>query len=178
MAQTKASKAKRSKAPKPKSTKRKNNRKPKTVQSRATRASTRSKLASRNGRSKASPAKAVSHAVGSAGKVAGQKTGQAASKAKIPLLAGGAALAGAVGGVVIGANRSGGKVLGVNLPQPKRVRIRSKDLAKAAKEVGRFGENVGDLTAELQRAREGLADGNAKQNSPIEVLLKGLTNRR
>jgi hypothetical protein len=100
------------------------------------------------------------------------------SKARIPLLAGGAALAGTVGGVVLGATRSGGKVLGVKLPEPKRVKIRSKDLAKAAKEVGRFGENVGDLTTELRRAREGLANGNGGHNSPIEVLLKGLTHRR
>ena len=65
-------------------------------------------------------------------------------------------------------------MLGVKLPEPKRVKIRSKDLAKAAKEVGRFGENVGDLTTELRRAREGLANGNGGHNSPIEVLLKGL----
>ena len=44
--------------------------------------------------------------------------------------------------------------------------------------MGRFGENVGDLTTELRRAREGLANGNAKHDSPVEVLLKGLTRRR
>jgi hypothetical protein len=99
----------------------------------------------------------------------------AASKAKIPLLAGGAALAGTVGGVVIGATRSGGKVLGITLPHPRRVQIRSKDFAKAAKEVGRFGDNVGELTTELRRAREGL--GNSTHSSPVEVLLRGLTNR-
>jgi hypothetical protein len=120
----------------------------------------------------------MGEAVGNAGKDAGHATAQAASKARIPLLAGGAALAGTVGGVVFGATRPGGKVLGVKLPESKRVKIRSKDLAKAAKEVGRFGENMGDLTMELRRAREGLANGDAKHNSPIEVLLKGLTRRR
>jgi hypothetical protein len=124
------------------------------------------------------PSKALGQAVGNAGKDAGHATGQAVRKARIPLLAGGAALAGTVGGVVLGATRSGGKVLGVKLPEPKRVKIRSKDLAKAAKEVGRFGENVGDLTTELRRAREGLANGNGGHNSPIEVLLRGLTHRR
>jgi hypothetical protein len=119
-------------------------------------------------------AKAVRDVVSSAGKEAGQ----AASKARGPLLAGGAALVGTVGGVVIGATHSGDKMLGVSLPKPKRVKIRSKDLTKAAKEVGRFGENVGELTAELKRAREGLAGGNGEQNSPIEILLKGLTARR
>jgi hypothetical protein len=100
-------------------------------------------------------------------------------KATIPLVAGGAALAGTVGGVLIGASRSGSKVLGVSLPQPKRVQFKvdSGDLAKAAKQVGRFGENVGELTAELKRARQGLA-GDNKHSSPIEVLLRGLTARR
>ena len=100
------------------------------------------------------------------------------SKAKLPLLAGGVALAGTVGGVVLGATRSGGKVLGVRLPQSKRARVRSTDFAKAAKEVGRFGESVGDLTMELRKAREGLANGTGKHDSPIETLLKGLTNSR
>jgi hypothetical protein len=118
-------------------------------------------------------AKAVRDAVGSAGKEAGH----AVSKAKIPLLAGGAAVAGTVGGLVLGASRSGDKVLGVKLPKSKRVKLRSRDLSKAAKEVGRFGENVGDLTTELRRAREGLASGDGKQSSPIEVLLSSLTSR-
>lgn len=119
-------------------------------------------------------AKAVRDAVGSAGKEAGH----AVSKAKLPLLAGGAAVAGTVGGLVLGASRSGDKVLGVKLPKSKRVKLRSRDFSKAAKEVGRFGENVGELTTELRRAREGLASGDGKQSSPIEVLLSSLTSRR
>jgi hypothetical protein len=118
-------------------------------------------------------AKAVRDAVGSAGKEAGHAVG----KAKIPLLAGGAAVAGTVGGLVLGASRSGDKVLGIKLPKSKRVRLRSRDFSKAAKEVGRFGENVGELTTELRRAREGLASGDGKQSSPIEVLLSSLTSR-
>jgi hypothetical protein len=118
-------------------------------------------------------AKAVRDAVGSAGKEAGH----AVSKAKIPLLAGGAAVAGTVGGLVLGASRSGDKVLGIKLPKSKRVKLRSRDFSKAAKQVGRFGENVGELTTELRRAREGLANGDGKQSSPIEVLLSSLTSR-
>jgi hypothetical protein len=169
-AQTEPKKAKSAKA------KAKSARKPK-AQSRAKRTNARPKT-SQNGTAKAKPVKAMGEAVGSAGKDAGHATGQALSKARIPLLAGGAALAGTLGGVVLGATRSGGKVLGVKLPQSKRVKFRSKDLASAAKEVGRFGENVGDLTTELRRAREGLANGTAKHDSPVEVLLKGLTHRR
>ena len=147
------------------------------ARSRPRRSSNRSKSAPHNKSSNGAQgdAKAIRDAVSSAGKEAGQ----AVSKAKIPLLAGGAALAGTVGGVVIGSTRSGGKVLGISLPKPKRVKIRSKDLAKAAKGVGRFGENVGELTAEFRRVREGLAGGgDGKQNSPLEILLKGLTTRR
>ncbi len=182
MAQTKETKAKKAKAsskPKaPSSARSKAARKPKArkPQSRPGRSSNRPKSASRNGSSNGigGGAKAVRDTVSSAGKEAGQ----AASKAKIPLLAGGAAVVGTVGGVIIGATHSGGKVLGVNLPRTKRVKIRSKDFTKAAKEVGRFGENVGELTTELKRAREGLASGDGTQNSPIEILLKGLTARR
>jgi hypothetical protein len=100
----------------------------------------------------------------------------AKSKAKVPLLAGSAALIGAAGGVVLGASRSGGKVLGVKIPASKRVKIRSSDLAKVAKNVGHFGDRVGELTGEIRRIREGVADG--ARNSPIEVLLRGLTKPR
>lgn len=118
-------------------------------------------------------AKAARDAVRNAGKDAGH----AAGKAKVPLLAGGAALVGTVGGVVIGSTHSGDKILGISLPKRKRVRISSKDLARAAKEVGRFGDNVGELSAELRRVRLGLGGDDKRQNSPLEVLLKGLTTR-
>jgi hypothetical protein len=49
-------------------------------------------------------------------------------------------------------------------------------MAKAAKEVGNFGAQVGELATELQRARES-ADGK-RHRSPIEVVLQGLTARR
>lgn len=152
-------------------------------------ASSTAKAAHRNGNGGShvvgDGAKAVRDAVGNAGKgaghavgKAGKEAGHAVGKAKIPLLAGGAAVVGTVGGIALGASRSGDKVLGVKLPKPKRVKLRSGDLSKVAKEVGRFGENVGELTTELKHAREGLANGEGKQSSPIEVLLSGLTSRR
>jgi hypothetical protein len=91
-------------------------------------------------------------------------------------VAGGAALVGAAGGVALGAAKSGSKVMGVRLPHPKRVQIRSKDLSKAAKRVGKFGDRVGDLTSELRGIRRDIGD--EKGNSPLEILLKGLTERR
>jgi hypothetical protein len=153
-------------------------RKPKATKrpSRARRSGTGSKAVSHNGVSNGieGGAKAARDAARSAGKEAAHVV----SKAKIPLLAGGAALVGTVGGVLIGSTRSGDKVLGVSLPKRKRVRINSKDLAKAAKEFSRFGDNVGELGAELRRVRQGLAINEEKQNSPLEVLLRGLTTRR
>jgi hypothetical protein len=97
-------------------------------------------------------------------------------RATLPLVAGGAALAGVAGGVALGAAKSGSKVLGVRLPHPKRVQIRSKDLSKASKRVGRFGDQVGDLTDELRSLRRQVGDSGG--NSPLEILLKGLTERR
>jgi hypothetical protein len=79
----------------------------------------------------------------------------AASKAKMPLLvAGGAVLGGAATAV---SSKKSGKVLGLKMPKPKRVKIRSKDLTKAAKEVSSFGEQVGELTEELRRVRKGMS---------------------
>ena len=114
---------------------------------------------------------------------AGQSVGKAASKAKTPLLAGGAALAGAAGGMAVGAMRSrqshSRKVLGVKVPKPKRVKIRSRDVATATKQLGTFGQQVGDLAIELRHARETTGDGGGnKHRSPVEVVLDGLTARR
>lgn len=167
-------------AAKAKSTRKPSGRKAKATKSRANGASSQAKSGHSNGvangvaNSVGDGAKTVRDAVGSAGKEAGH----AVSKAKLPLLAGSAAVAGTVGGLVLGASRSGDKLLGVKLPKSKRVKLRSRDLSKAAKEVGRFGENVGELTTELRHAREGLASGDGKQSSPIEVLLSSLTSRR
>jgi hypothetical protein len=180
MAQTKTKRAKPAKKSRASSSARKTKSRAK---SRTKSISSKAKSSQRNGGSNGvasdvangvgDGAKAVRDAVGSAGKEAGH----AVSKAKLPLLAGGAAVAGTVGGLVLGASRSGDKVLGVKLPKSKRVKLRSRDFSKAAKEVGRFGENVGELTTELRRAREGLASGDGKQSSPIEVLLSSLTSR-
>lgn len=126
----------------------------------------------------------VEHTAKDAGKTvgsAGKTVGKAASKAKTPLLAGGAALAGAAGGMAIGAMRSrhphSHKLLGVKMPQPKRVKLRSRDVARAAKEVGSFSQSVGELATELRHAREESGNG-SKHRSPVEVVLDGLTARR
>lgn len=133
-----------------------------------------------NGRTRV---KAARKAVESTAKDAGKTVGKAASKAKTPLLAGSAALAGAAGGMALEAMRSrhshSHKLLGVKMPQPKRVKLRSRDVARAAKEVGSFSQNVGELAVELRRAREANGNGSgSKHRSPVEVVLDGLTARR
>jgi hypothetical protein len=104
-------------------------------------------------------------------KDAGQAVGRAASKAKVPLVASGAALAGAAGGVALGARM--GRRRGVG-PRPQ-VKVKSRDIAKAAQKVGAFGAQMGHLASELQHARE---TNGGKNRSPVEVVLDGLTARR
>lgn len=107
----------------------------------------------------------------------GSVVGKVASKAKVPLVAGGAALAGAAGGMALAASKKGRKSGVVSaLARKPRIKIKSGDLKKAAQEVGTLGAQVGVLANELQQARE---QGNGKKHrSPIEVVLQGLTARR
>ena len=94
--------------------------------------------------SKSSPTSSMSKAADKATNA----VGTAAEKAKMPLVAGGAALAGAAGGMALG-----------------RRRRRGHRLERAVK-----------LAGEFQRARSS-ANG-SKHRSPVEILLEGLTSRR
>jgi hypothetical protein len=122
--------------------------------------------------SKPAPSKprAALETVEETAKDAGGKVAEVAGRAKVPLLAGGAALAGAAGGIALGtrqAHRKSG--LGG---------IGGKDLAKAARKAGDVGAQVGEIALEVRRARES-TNGNGKvHRSPIEVVLQGLTQRR
>jgi hypothetical protein len=102
---------------------------------------------------------------------AGHSVGKAARKAKTPLIAGGAAVAGAAGGLALGA-RQARKSKALRRP---KVKIRSQDLARAARDVGQFGMDVGQLAGELRKSREA---ANGSTRSPVEVVLDGLTHRR
>jgi hypothetical protein len=69
-------------------------------------------------------------------------------------------------------------VLGV-IPRRPLIRISSRDMTKAAKEVGSFGAQVGNLASELKAVRENSnGGGNGRHRSPIEIVLDGLTARR
>jgi hypothetical protein len=126
------------------------------------------------------PVKAATEAAQSTTRDAGEAIGKAAVRAKAPLLAGGAALAGAAGGMAIGALRSrhngSHEMLGMKLPRPGRVKLRSGDVARAAKGVGSFSQHLGELATEL--GEEDGARRNGRHRSPVEVVLDGLTARR
>jgi len=99
----------------------------------------------------------------------GGRVGRGASRAKVPLMAGGAALVGAAGGIALGArqahHKSGLKGVG------------SKDLVKAAKKAGEVGAQIGEVALEVRRARETSNGIGTTHRSPIEVVLQGLTSR-
>jgi hypothetical protein len=134
-------------------------------------------------------AKSAKDTVSNGVQTTGDAVGTAAKKAKGPALAGGAALAGLAGGLAIAAAAGGPRrVLGVPVPgtrrplvkinAPRRAKARgaSKDLLKAAGEVGSAGRQVGEFVTEVQRVRTELDRG--RRRSPIEVVLEGLTTRR
>jgi len=140
--------------------------------------------ASKASKSKAAPSKAkaatrgavpskpqaVLDSVEETAKDAGGKVVGVASKAKVPLLAGGAALAGAAGGLALGARQAHHKSRLLE-------KVSSKDVTKAAKKLGEVGAQVGEVALEVRRARES-TNGNGKvHRSPIEVVLQGLTSR-
>jgi hypothetical protein len=105
---------------------------------------------------------------------AGQTVSKAASRAKVPLIASGAALAGAAGGLALASRQDRHRRLAMAMRKP-RIKLTSRDVARAAKEVGHFSSQMGELASELQRARE---TNGSKHRSPVEVVLDGLTARR
>lgn len=151
---------------------------------RASRNGSRSGAANGSARSTPSRAKQSSNGQGGVGAAkavaaatsgAGNSIRSAAKGVKGPLLAGSAALAGLAGGVVLGATRGPGGVVGAK-PRKVGFHIRSQDLATTAKEIGSFGEQLGMVAAEIRRTREAAAA--SKHRSPVEVVLQGLTARR
>jgi hypothetical protein len=110
-------------------------------------------------------------------KSTGKTLGNTAAKAKVPAIAGGAALAGLAGGIALGARGlSKRKVLGIPMPRRSVLKASTRNLAASAKHVGSFGEQLAELTTEVKRTRERLQDDTSR--SPIEVVLEGLTHRR
>jgi hypothetical protein len=134
----------------------------------------------------ATAGKSTKDTLATASKTAASAVGGAAQKAKGPAMAGGAALAGLAGGVVLATRGGPRRVLGVPVPgtrrplvkvkRPRRTRVAGKDLLKAAGDVGSAGRQVGQLANEMRLVREQM--DSRRRRSPVEVVLEGLTSRR
>jgi signal recognition particle GTPase len=92
---------------------------------------------------------------------AGAKAGEIASKAKTPLLAGGAAVAGlagiAAGGIAMkNRNSSRNPLKKIGTPSiPKSVKKFDLDtVSSTAKRVGKIGQQVGDVAEAAEKARK------------------------
>jgi hypothetical protein len=117
-------------------------------------------------------------------KQADESVTEAACRAKGPLTAAGLTAAAMAGGYVLG--RAGGRHAGL-LPRRRKVlglRIGPKTgLERAADVLERLADSVGSATGkaaattdDVRKIREELAQVN--RQSPVEVLLDGLTHRR
>ena len=82
------------------------------------------------------------------------------SRASAGAIAGGAAAAGIAGGYLIS----------------RRLRSRHSALVELALEIGAASIRLGRLSSDLQAGRE--EAGERRRQSPIEVVLAGLTSRR
>ena len=76
--------------------------------------------------------------------------GSAAQKASTPIVAGGAAAAGILGGIVLGKRVLGPRRTVLGIPVPRK----GLSLKPVAKEVGKAGKQIGRLTDELAQARK------------------------
>jgi hypothetical protein len=120
-------------------------------------------------------AQSASRAVGSAASDAGRAVGSAANAAKVPAVAGGAALAGLVGGVAL-ARGGRRRVLGVPVPGTRRPLVKINGRGSGSKQLMKTGRQMAELAIEVRQARQQLAT--ERKRSPIEVVLDGLTARR
>ena len=113
--------------------------------------------------------------VGSTVAKAGQSVGSAAQKAKVPALIGTAAAAGVAGGLALRSRMSPRRKL-VRMPTGRNKPLKSvvREAQHVGKEIGKSGfrVGVGDVSMEVQSGRN-----SQKRDSPLEVLIKGLTSR-
>ena len=128
----------------------------------------------------------VGDSIGSAVGKAGDSVGNGRSqKAKTPAMVGTAAAAGLAGGIALGA-RMLSRPKGPRIPTGRSRALKAvtgrggafqslaHEMQEWAKEIGKSGFRlgVGDVSMEVQKGRK------EQRDSPLEVLLNGLTNRR
>jgi hypothetical protein len=125
---------------------------------------------SRSARSRSATASSAKAAKPEVAKVT-RTVGSAAKKAKTPLVAGGAAAAGLATGTVLGALLRGSRrprVLGLPMP-------RGREMKAGAHKAVSAGRWLYDMESDLRVLREHAE--RSRRQSPIEVLLSGLTSR-
>ncbi len=108
------------------------------------------KASSGNGRSRAASAKPTPRASAPAP----EPPRSIASKLRGPALAGGAAIAGILGGVALGAKALPRKRHRFQLPSISGLDIDKLDINKTRKQVGRASKQFGEFTRELRKAGE------------------------
>jgi hypothetical protein len=91
-------------------------------------------------------------------------------------MVGTAAAAGLAGGLALRSRTSRRKVAGIPVGRSAPLMSVLKEAQHVGKEIGKSGFRlgVGDVSMEVQRGRK----DSAKRDSPLEVLLNGLTARR
>lgn len=136
--------------------------------------SSRSRSSSRGG-SNGGPVGSARESVVEGAQTAGRTVGSAANAAKVPAVAGGAALAGLVGGMAI-ARGGRRRLLGVPVPGTRRPLVRINGRGSGTKQLMKTGRQMAELAVEVRQARQQLAT--ERRRSPIEVVLDGLTSRR
>jgi hypothetical protein len=96
----------------------------------------------------------------------------AARRTKGPALASGAAMVGLAAGTVLGSKlRAHRRPHVLGLPMPRRSEVKS-----GAKQAARAGRWVAEMQADVRAVRAQAEQ--SRRQSPIEVLLSGLTSRR
>lgn len=121
----------------------------------------------------------VGDTVGSAADKVGGTAGTVADKAKVPALVGTVAAAGLMGGVLGSRALSRGKAAS-RIPTPGIrngvFRTVAHEVQQVGKEIGKTGFRVGigDVSMEVQKGER----SKDTRDSPLEVLLNGLTQRR
>lgn len=97
------------------------------------------------------------------------------------MIAGGAAAAGVVGGLVVGSRvlRPRKRVLGI--PVSRRglsLRPLAHEVRLAGRQLGRVADEVGWARRRASRVGHALAADDDNRQSPVELLLSALTSRR
>lgn len=125
-------------------------------------------------------AEKVGGTVGTAAEKVGGTVGTAAQKAKVPALVGTVGAAGLAGGIALGARMLGNGKRSSRIPVPRMRRGSFKSVAHEMQQVGReitkagFHVGVGDVSMEVQKGKR----SKDTRDSPLEVLINGLTARR